>query len=487
MKVGPYNIKPGADLSGVDLAQANLKGVSLAQADLSEADLNNSNLIEADLSKATLRRTNLIRADLSKATLREANLIGAKLFRAILTEADLSEADLTNTDLTGAKLFGANLFNVNLSKAILSEANLRGTNLTKANLSEADLSEADLTIANLHKAILRGANLAEANLTKANLSEADLRGANLRGAILNETCLEGANLTGADLNETAPSEADLAGAVIDNTAQASIYEAEYLRLKHFSHQCWNEIKEKRKYQVPSDGRAEIMASDELNELINLESVRFVQKGIEVPGVILQFQFGGTPDPSIVKINPDGSIEGFHKSSSDKLREALIEAIALSYYRDLVTPGKTYYYIPGGGTPKTKSTASQWFRRLPRPQGVPLKSILGKQEPPQKVYHDLSNWHSVQEHFVIGHERWVSEGFRASSEKQQQALKFIGRNLRPGFTWVREHKRGISNSDGLRHRNGYLVERTVFLPPERASQELKEMKVSKLYTLINMEN
>ena len=56
--------KMRANLSNVDLRNANLCGVNLSGADLSGADLRNANLRDADLSGADLHNANLSGADI---------------------------------------------------------------------------------------------------------------------------------------------------------------------------------------------------------------------------------------------------------------------------------------------------------------------------------------------------------------------------------------------------------------------------------------
>ena len=77
-----------ADLTGVNLYEAYLRG----------ADLTGADLVRADLVRADLRGADLIGADLVRADLRGADLRGANLYGA-----DLREADLTGADLTGAR------------------------------------------------------------------------------------------------------------------------------------------------------------------------------------------------------------------------------------------------------------------------------------------------------------------------------------------------------------------------------------------------
>lgn len=197
-------IKP--DLRGVHLivapfSGANLSGVNLSDTDLREANFNATQLINANLSGA-----NLWGASLRDADLREANLSGANLNRAILGRADLRYTNLKEANLSGANLSRANLHKADLSDADLKEAYLREADLIKANLRQADLRQADLFRAYLREANLCGANLQDANLSETDLNEKDLSGVNLSGACLAKvqalgTNFEKAKLTGACLQD----------------------------------------------------------------------------------------------------------------------------------------------------------------------------------------------------------------------------------------------------------------------------------------------
>jgi hypothetical protein len=242
-------------------------------------------------------------------------------------------------------------------------------------------------------------------------------------------------------------------------------------LMHFCAVCWRDIcSEKRHYQVPSQGRAEIVASAELYELITLDSVRFVREGVKAPGVYIQFKF--TPPFAaigIVKIQPDGTIVGFHKFINDAVFQGLIEAIALSYYRDLVVPRIEYFSQEKlTHAPSKTRTSKKQSRPKPLPRKRVIASITAK--------HSLAEWHEAQHrirHPVVGHTRWIKHNYRANGEKRKEA-EAAGVKLLPGFTWVREHKRGKQANDGLVLEGEDLATHTIFLPPSRASEELAEL-------------
>lgn len=181
------------DLSGANLANANLSKAVLKSANLSEAVLESANLSDAQLDDADLSCANFYGADLRKA----------KMHRVNLTHANFSCADLTNAELIEAKIL---LPQLRMHNAVLCEANLTGVDLVGADLSCAVLTDAILRGAILRKAKFSKEGLGEyhrdptlegADLTEAKLETADLRGVCLRGAKL-----EGAVLRGARLNCT---------------------------------------------------------------------------------------------------------------------------------------------------------------------------------------------------------------------------------------------------------------------------------------------
>ena len=180
-----------ADLSGVNLRNANLNG-----ADLSDIKLG----VEIELEYHMLASTGAIIADLS-----EAKLIKANLSRAVLIGVNLHGADLSEANLDGAKLQYANLSEANMHGADLSidtfiqssdepediitwiGANLRGANLSRANLSETNLVQANLSEANLSEADLCRANLGGANLKDVRgitVEELKKQAKSIKGAIM---------------------------------------------------------------------------------------------------------------------------------------------------------------------------------------------------------------------------------------------------------------------------------------------------------------
>lgn len=191
---------------------ANLSGVDLTQANLSRARLESANLSGTNLTQADLRRAQLHFANLSDAKLGKANLVSADLHRADLRRADLTLAQVMRAWLDDADLRGANLSKASLILAQLPHANLSGATILTANFSGADLTGADLTgatsnqsnflRANLAGAKLNNASLVETGFENANLTGANFSGANLTGAVFTGANVTGTNFTGANLTGT---------------------------------------------------------------------------------------------------------------------------------------------------------------------------------------------------------------------------------------------------------------------------------------------
>jgi hypothetical protein len=96
------------NLSGLDLAGANLSGLNLTGANLQHADLVGANLTGADAASADFNYANLTGATAVSVDMSHAKLIHANLTRANFSDANLSYADLRGANLTGTNLTGAN-------------------------------------------------------------------------------------------------------------------------------------------------------------------------------------------------------------------------------------------------------------------------------------------------------------------------------------------------------------------------------------------
>jgi uncharacterized protein YjbI with pentapeptide repeats/uncharacterized RDD family membrane protein YckC len=209
------------DLSGIVLKSANLNQADLQGsrfrsvgedgrldtyddviADLSNIQLKQANLANANLSRSLMSRSDLSRANLNKANLSYTRLFGANLSSTQLVGTDLRNAVLENASLTNADLSDANLTEANLYAAHLVRVSAIGTQLAYANLTKTDWQGADLSEAYLDYANLSDANLSAARLTGVSLRSTNLENANLRNADLSRADLRGANVAGADFQGT---------------------------------------------------------------------------------------------------------------------------------------------------------------------------------------------------------------------------------------------------------------------------------------------
>lgn len=96
IKQGKKNFSQ-ADMSGIELFDANLEGAELVGANLSNCDLTHCNLRGADLTKA--------------------KLVNARLWNTDMTGANLTEADLTGSDLWNACLHNTKLWHARIMEA----------------------------------------------------------------------------------------------------------------------------------------------------------------------------------------------------------------------------------------------------------------------------------------------------------------------------------------------------------------------------------
>jgi hypothetical protein len=205
---------------------------------------------------------------------------------------------------------------------------------------------------------------------------------------------------------------------------------------------------------------------ELQKRINLKSLRFLQESAIAPEVFIRFEFQEPPIIGITKVLKDGKVIGFHENVASEALRLLIDAIALSYYRDLVIADKVYIVPQTRVAPK-----KHWSAKPKEPRTIPrtVKIYVVK----RRSYR-IDEWYEAQErarHSVVGHIRLVGNDFIASVEKQRQAEE-EGIELQDGCTWVREHERGGREEiSGLKLDGFDLAEDVVFEPPERASFEL----------------
>jgi len=222
---GPWAQVRNANLTGVNLAGADLNSIDLTGSNLTDADLAGADLADARVWQTTITGADLSGADLAGLysrsitgtpaalpqhwTIRKGCLIGPQAF--------LWGDDLSSQDLSGLDLAGASMEAVNLTGANLSGANFAGADLARAYISKADLTRTVLAGAVLAiftgggdtgspaslpaGVVLRSGYLLGPymNLTNGNLDGVNLSGLDMAGSWIYSTTFTGANLSGADL------------------------------------------------------------------------------------------------------------------------------------------------------------------------------------------------------------------------------------------------------------------------------------------------
>lgn len=98
----------------VYLKRANLFGAQLSNIDMPDADVSYADLWKANLQGANLQNINFKGAQLSNANLTRADLKGGQLEQAILTKAILDGAFLENTQLKNSDMRGVSLNNAHV-------------------------------------------------------------------------------------------------------------------------------------------------------------------------------------------------------------------------------------------------------------------------------------------------------------------------------------------------------------------------------------
>jgi uncharacterized protein YjbI with pentapeptide repeats len=145
------NVMEVLDAGGLNLTGADLSGLELLQAEFSEADLNGVRLVQADLDGAWLLAATLRGADLTQASLRKALGRGCDAQDAVLREADLRSAEFE-----GATLCRADLRKAQLAAAWFPNADLRNADLRETVFGGAT-SATYLTDARMAGCLLDGA------------------------------------------------------------------------------------------------------------------------------------------------------------------------------------------------------------------------------------------------------------------------------------------------------------------------------------------
>ncbi len=231
----------GGDLTGIGLAENNLRGWNFAGQNLSGADFYRALLTNADFNGALVAGADFgdttwdgfaaqqlystasyQSGDVTGIGLAENNLSGWNFGGKDLADADFYNAILTDAEFSGAVVAGANFGRTTrrgftneqfystasyqsgeLEGIALRENNLSGWIFAGKNLANADFDQAALTGADFTAAIITGASFDRAHLTAEQLySTASYQSGDLAGVGLTYHYLGGWRLTGKNLMDT---------------------------------------------------------------------------------------------------------------------------------------------------------------------------------------------------------------------------------------------------------------------------------------------
>ena len=216
-----------ADLRHALIVNADLKGANLDGADLRGAVLIKVDLRPHDATDAgaclTKRQENARFHELKKmaweiagvtppaasnprycvSSLRRVKLTNAKLTSVVLSLAQMRDADFGGAKLTDVGFAGVQATRLNLTNAVgtgldLSRAVLDRPHFRRAELANANMSSAHLRNVSATRAKLSGSDFREATVDVANFKGADLSSAMFQGARLNKLILQDARLVGAE-------------------------------------------------------------------------------------------------------------------------------------------------------------------------------------------------------------------------------------------------------------------------------------------------
>lgn len=210
-------IAPGTNLSGLDLAGADLSEAVLRGVILDGADLSNANLSGADLAQSSLRQALLSAATLDNTQLTAADLTGAQapklqaahacFDKAILRHASLEGASLCQTSLQAIDATRATFNHMHCDQVVLDKAlcayasfesaTFKRSSLCAVNLANAVLSRASFADTQLIEADLPQSNLAEAAFVHSNLTDADLERAQAPSLRLESCQIQGLRMARA--------------------------------------------------------------------------------------------------------------------------------------------------------------------------------------------------------------------------------------------------------------------------------------------------
>jgi uncharacterized protein YjbI with pentapeptide repeats len=158
----------GIRVQGFDFGEAELQGIQLHYAGLKGVRFDASNLRESLIMQASIEDCSFVGANLTQVCLGSTNIRAASFDRA-----DMLRAHLMNVTITNCSFESTMLDSADLSNSHLEQCRLRFANLSNALCSGTEFSRCDLSGTNLQRA-----SMVKTKLLASKLNDAFVYGAN---------------------------------------------------------------------------------------------------------------------------------------------------------------------------------------------------------------------------------------------------------------------------------------------------------------------
>jgi uncharacterized protein YjbI with pentapeptide repeats len=173
-------------------------GADLSRLDLQDAQFRNCSLLETSLYAARLSRSSWHRcrggqAEFESADMVDAHFDGCDFNNATWRRAKMASATFTECKLTGANFEEVVHLGLSFADSRMVGADLRRLSFHKARLVGLDFQHADLSGCDFREAVFEDCSLRDAHLKDTRFDGADLRGADISGIKLgNASMFKGA-------------------------------------------------------------------------------------------------------------------------------------------------------------------------------------------------------------------------------------------------------------------------------------------------------
>lgn len=186
-----------AHIDGVQLEDANLRGVSFTECAISGSTITGGTLSHGRFNDVWIHGTQWVRAD--------------------LTETSWIDTELVMNALSGVEAFGARIRRVKFYNCKFDSVNLRGSVLTDVQFVDCLLRHVDISEAKLTSVTFPGSEIQALSMRKAVLKKVDLRGARSLAIYEGVESLAGATIGQQQLFDLAPTFAHAMGIIVKDS------------------------------------------------------------------------------------------------------------------------------------------------------------------------------------------------------------------------------------------------------------------------------